>query len=215
MRRICFTLLLTGAFGLSMPASHAADAPVDLSALGGTAEEWLGEGNDLRFELAHVIQNGKKGNLAEARRDLERIAGIAESRGSRRTWLEAEKWWVKFTFQEDSSVDISPAMEDLLARVREWSMPGEEISLFAMWADLLRDGGQWLMAVKAQDRATQIALDLNRVPRALEAFLQMARLCRREKHGWRLKQVWVRIDQVLKERPVELSDSLQAALRTE
>ncbi|MES2708691.1 MAG: hypothetical protein V4726_19000 [Verrucomicrobiota bacterium] len=215
MRRFCFILLCSGALQASVKSGRAAESPVDLSDLGGTTEEWLGEGNDLKFELAHVILAGKRGNLAAARRDLERIAGQAEARGSRRTWLEAEKWWVRFTFQEDPSADISPAMEDLLARVREWGLGNEEIGIFAMWADLLRDSGQWMMAVKAQDRATQIALDMDRVPRALEAFLEMARLCRRADHGWRLRQVWVRIDQVLKERPVFLSAALQAALGAE
>lgn len=215
MRRICFILLCGGALQASVRTGRAAESAVDLSDLSGTSEEWLGEGNDLKFELAHVILSGKKGNLAEARRDLERIAALAEARSSRRTWLEAEKWWVKFTFQEDPSADISPAMEDLLARVREWQMGGEEIGLFAMWADLLRDSGQWMMAVKAQDRVTQIALDMGRVPRALEAFLEMARLCRQAGHGWRLRQVWVRIDQVLKERPVSLPAAQQVALERE
>lgn len=220
-RNLCsVVLLLTGGFQASAGAGRAAESSVaverDLSAsLGGTAEEWLGEGNDLRFELEHVIVAGKKGNFAEARRDLERIAGMAEKRGSRRTWLEAMKWWVKFTFQEDPTADISPVMESLVERVRDWTMPGEEIGLFALWAELLRDGGQWMMAVKAQDRATQLALDMGRVPRALEAFLEMAKLCRQAGHGWRLRQVWVRIDQVLKERPVALSGSLQAALGAE
>lgn len=190
MRRdLCCTLfLLTGGLLASVEAGRASGSSVPertISELGGTAEEWLGEGNDLRFELEHVIVAGKKGNLAEARRDLERIAATAEKRGSRRTWLEAEKWWVKFTFQDDPAADFSPVMESLVERVRDWSMPGEEIGLFAMWADLLRDGGQWMMAVKAQDRATQLALDLGRVPRALEAFLEMARLCRQAGHSWR------------------------------
>lgn len=217
MRQFCYLVVCASALqgaGWTLRAQE----PPDFSDIGGTVEEWLGEGNDLKLELAHAVAAGKKGNTAEARRDLARIALEAESRSSRRTWLEAQKWWVRFTLKEDPSMevsDVSPALEDLLSRTREWGLPMEEIGVFALWADLWEENGQWMMALKAHDRATQIALDSGRVARALEAFLEMAKLCRHAQHGWRLRQVWVRIDQVLKERPVVLAERLSAALEKE
>lgn len=217
MRQFCYMVVCASVLQGAGLTLRAQESP-DFSDLGGTVEEWLGEGNDLKLELAHAVAAGKKGNTADARRDLARIALEAESRASRRTWLEAQKWWVRFTLKEDPSMevsDVSPALEDLLSRTREWSLPMEEIGVFALWADLWQESGQWMMAVKAQDRATQIALHSGRVDRALEAFLEMAKLCRSAQHGWRLRQVWVRIDQVLKERPVVLAGRLRTAMAEE
>ena len=91
-------------------------------------------------------------------------------------------------------------------------MPGEETEVFALWAEVEKSQGQWLMALKAQDRVTQLALEGGRVARAVEAFLEMARLCREAHHPWRLRQIWVRIGQVLATRQVSLPEGLKEAL---
>ena len=212
MRRIsligcCGTLLF--AAGLTRAEDRPA-APVV-----SRGEEWLGEGSDLGLELAHVIAAGKKGNPGQARRDLELIATEAESRGLKAVWLEAQQWWVRFTLADQPDADLTPALEELLHRVQDWNQTGEEAEIYALWGEVLKNQGQWLMAVKAQDRATQLALDAGRVQRAVEAFLEMARLCREAGHGWRLHQVWVRLDQVMAARPVTLPDTLQESLVAE
>ena len=212
MRRIsligcCGTLLF--AAGLTRAEDRPA-APVV-----SRGEEWLGEGSDLGLELAHVIAAGQKGNPGQARRDLELIATEAESRGLKAVWLEAQQWWVRFTLADQPDADLTLALEELLHRVQDWGQTGEEAEIYALWGEVLKNQGQWLMAVKAQDRATQLSLDAGRVQRAVEAFLEMARLCREAGHGWRLHQVWVRLDQVMAARPVTLPDPLQESLAAE
>ena len=210
----CATLLLAAGV-----ARAAKDAPG--GAEGSRGEEWLGEGSDLRLELAHVIAAGKKGNLGQARRDLELIAAEAESRGlteSRRlrlVWLQAQQWWVRFTLADQPGADLTPAVEDLLQQSRAWGLTSEEAEGYALWAEVLQGQGQWLMAVKAQDRVTQLALETGRVARAVQAFLEMAKLCREAGHGWRLRQVWVRLDQVLAERATDLSEALSGVMLRE
>lgn len=212
MRRIsligcCGTLLF--AAGLTRAEDRPA-APVV-----SRGEEWLGEGADLGLELAHVIAAGKKGNPGQARRDLELIAAEAESRGLKAVWLQAQQWWVRFTLEDQPEADLTPALEELLHRVQDWNQIGEEAEIYALWAEVLKSQGQWLMALKALDRTTQLALDAGRVQRAVEAFLEMARLCREADHGWRLRQVWVRLDQVLAARPVTLPEALSEGLAAE
>lgn len=201
-------LLLTAA-----ASGRAAEAPAEAAVRRG--EAWLGEGTDLGLELAHVVAAGKKGNSGQARKDLELIAAEAESRGLKQVWLQAQQWWVRFTLASQPQADLTPALEDLLREARLSGQTGEETEIYALWGEVLAAQGQWLMAVKAQDRTTQLALDSGRVTRALEAFLNMARLCREAGHGWRLRQVWVRVDQVLATRPAVLSGDLQAALARE
>ena len=212
MRRIpaiglCITLLC--AAGAARAVDGTGAAIVD------RGEEWLGEGSDLGLELAHVIAAGKKGNAGQARRDLEMIAAEAESRGLKGVWIQAQQAWIRFTLTDQPEADLTPAVEEILRRAQDWKMAAEEAEIYALWADVLTRQGQWLMAVKAQDRTTQLALEAGRVARALEAFLEMARLCRGAGHGWRLQQVWVRIDQVRSTRPVELSEALAEALKKE
>ncbi len=204
----CGTLLF--AAGLTRAEDRRAAAPVV-----SRGEEWLGEGADLGLELAHVIAAGKKGNPGQARRDLELIAAEAESRGLKAVWLQAQQWWVRFTLADQPEADLTPALEELLHRVEDWNQTGEEAEIYALWAEVLKSQGQWLMAFKAQDRTTQLALDAGRVQRAVEAFLEMARLCREAGHGWRLRQVWVRLDQAMAARPVTLPEMLQESLVAE
>lgn len=178
-------------------------------------EGWLREGADLGLELAHVIAAGKKGNAGQARRDLEAIAAEADARGLKEVWLRAQQAWVRFTLADQPEADLSPAVEQVLGRAQEWRMAEEEMEIYALWAEVLKSQGQWLMAVKAQDRTTQLALEAGRVARALEAFLEMARLCRAAGHGWRLQQTWVRVDQVRSTRPTDLPEALTQALHEE
>ncbi len=182
------------------------------AAVASRGEEWLGEGSDLKLELAHVVAAGKKGNPAQALRALELIAAEAESRGLKAVWLEAHQAWVRFSMAAEPELDLTPAVEQLLAKARQWAMAGEEAEVFALWAAVAKSQGQWLMALKAQDRVSQLALEAGRVARSVEAFLEMARLCREAGHPWRLRQVWVRIDQVLATRPINLPEGLQEAL---
>lgn len=212
MRRIptilyCGTLLFAAgmARGVDLPAATAVNR----------GEGWLGEGSDLGLELAHVVAAGKKGNPGQARRDLEMIAAEAETRGLKEVWLQAQQAWIRFTLADQPEADLSPAVEQVLRRAQEWELAAEEIEIYALWAEVLKRQGQWLMAWKAQDRATQLALDAGRVTRALEAFLEMARLCRAAGHGWRLQQVWVRIDQVRATRPAAVPEVLADALTEE
>ena len=202
-----------GIWGVAGTAAVAAEAPAE--ALVRRGEAWLSEGTDLGLEMAHVIAAGKKGNRRQARSDLELIATEAESRGLKLVWLQAQQWWVRFTLADHTEADLTPALEDLLKESQAAGLRGEEAEVYALWGEVMVAQGQWLMAVKAQDRTTQLALDEGAVPRALEAFLEMARLCRRADHGWRLRQVWVRIDQVIADRPVVLTGELEAALKTE
>ena len=212
MRRIstivyCGTLLCVSgvARGVDLPAATAVNR----------GEGWLGEGSDLGLELAHVVAAGKKGNPGQARRDLELIAAEAEARGLKEVWIQAQQAWIRFTLADQPEADLSPAVEQVLRRAQEWGLAAEEIEIYALWAETLKSQGQWLMAWKAQDRTTQLALDAGRVTRALEAFLEMARLCRTAGHGGRLQQVWVRIDQVRGTRPATLPQALSDALTEE
>ena len=204
---LCGTLLC--AAGLA----RAVDLPA--AAAAGRGEEWLGEGADLGLELAHVIATGKKGNAGQARRDLEAIAAEADARGLKEVWLRAQQAWIRFTLTDQPEADLSPAVEQVLGRAQEWRMAAEEAEIYALWSEVLKSQGQWLMAVKAQDRTTQLALEAGRVIRALEAFLEMARLCRAAGHGWRLQQVWVRVDQVRSTRPTDLPEALAKDLNEE
>jgi hypothetical protein len=206
MRRIfpasaCGWLLL--AAGPLCAAEGTSGAPVV-----SRGEEWLGEGSDLGLELAHVIAAGKKGNPGQALRDLELITAEAEARGLKEVWLQSQQAWVRFTLVAQPESDLTPAVEQLLGKARNWGMAAEEAEVFALWGEVLKSQGQWLMALKAQDRVTQLTLDQGRVSRAVEAFLDMARLCRAARHDWRLRQVWTRLDQVLATRQVSLPDDL-------
>jgi len=202
-----------GIWGVAGAAAVAAEAPAE--ALVRRGEAWLGEGTDLGLEMAHVIAAGKKGNRRQARSDLELIAAEAESRGLKLVWLQAQQWWVRFTLADQPEADLTPALEDLLKESQAAGLRGEEAEVYALWGEVMAVQGQWLMAVKAHDRTSQLALDQGAVPRALEAFLEMARLCRKAGHGWRLRQVWVRVDQVMADRPVVLPGELEVALKSE
>ena len=210
---------LSGALMLVGAVSCGA-AAVEPVAGGGAAavsrgEDWLGEGSDLGLEVAHVIAAGKKGNAGQARRDLEVMAAEAEVRGLKTVWLQAQQWWVRFTMAEQPEVDVTPAVEELRERVRAWGLVGEEAEIYGLWGEVLKEQGQWLMAVKAQDRVSQLALDGGRVVRAVEALVEMARLCRGANHGWRLRQVWARLDQVRQARPTVWPEALEAAVAAE
>ena len=178
-------------------------------------EEWLGEGADLVLQMEHVIAMGKKGKPGQAVRELEWIMEAAEMRDLRAVRVRAQRWWVRFSFEDQPTADLTPAFEELLKGARALGLVGEETEIFALWAVVLESQDQWLMAVKAQDRVTQLALNEGQVPRALRAFLEMARLCRGAGHAWRYRQVWVRVDQMLKTRPVALSAGLQADMGAE
>ncbi len=192
---------------------RAAELPA--APAGSRGEGWLGEGSDLGLELAHVIAEGKKGKVREARRNLEWIAAEAEGRGLKEVWVQAQQAWIRFTLADQPDADLSPAVEQVLQRAQEWRMGREEVEIYGLWGEVLKRQGQWLMALKAQDRATQLALEAGRVTRALEAFLEMARLCRHSGHSWRLQQVWVRIDQVQRTRPTAWPAALTEALTSE
>ncbi|MDB6069166.1 MAG: hypothetical protein JWL81_337 [Verrucomicrobiales bacterium] len=219
MRRIVSFLtgaaLLTGVAGRVRAQESGGAAGGAAAAAVSRGEGWLGEGSDLGLELAHVVAAGKRGGAGTALRDLELISAEAKARGLKEVWLHAQQWWVRFTLLEQPESDLTPAVEELLAWSKTWNLPSEEAEVHALWGEVLKAQGQWLMAVKAQDRTTQLALDAGRVARAVEAFLEMARLCRGAGHGWRLGQVWARMDLVLKERPVELPEGLADALKTE
>ena len=205
---LCGALLLAGG---EAPAAEAAEPAAAVS----RGEDWLGEGSDLGVEVAHVIAAGKKGNRGQARRDLEGIAAEAEVRGLKQVWLQAQQWWVRFTLVDQPEVDLTPAVDELREKVVAWGLAGEEAEIYGLWAEVLKGQGQWLMALKAQDRVSQLALDAGRVPRAVEAFLEMARLCRGAAHGWRLGQVWARLDQVRQARPGAWPEALEAAVAAE
>lgn len=217
MRRIAKYLAGAALLGGAAGWGHAQESG---GAAGAAAvsrgEGWLREGSDLGLELAHVVADGKRGGAAgKVLRDLELISAEAKARGLKEVWLHAQQWWVRFTLMDQPESDLTPAVEELLAWSRTWNMPSEEAEVQALWGEVLKAQGQWLMAVKAQDRTTQLALEAGRVARAMEAFLEMARLCRGAGHGWRLAQIWARIDLVLKDRRVELAESLAEALKTE
>lgn len=212
MRRIA-VLGLCGSLLVAAGLAHAVDLPEPSAVNRG--EGWLREGADLGLELAHVIAAGGKGNAGQARRDIELIAAEADARGLKEVWVKAQQAWIRFSLTDQPDADLSPAVEQVLGRAQEWRMAAEEAEIYALWAEVLTRQGQWLMALKAQDRTTQLALEAGRVSRALEAFLEMARLCRAAGHGWRLQQVWVRIDQVRESRPVDLPVALKEALKQE
>lgn len=204
----CMGVLLSAALPV-----HAAEPPGPVVASRG--EDWLGEGSDLGLELAHVVAAGKKGLTGQARRDLELIAAEAEARGLPEIWIRAQQAWVRFTLAEQPESDLTPAVEELLRKARGWGMTSEETEIFALWSEVLEGQGQWLMALKAQDRSIQQALDSGRVTRAIEGFLEMSRLCRPSPHPWRLQQVWERLEQVLAQRPAVLPDDLVARIDAE
>jgi hypothetical protein len=181
----------------------------------GQGEEWLGEGADLKLLMEHKIAAGKKGNTQQAVRDLELIMAEAEARDLKEVRLRAQRWWVTFSFEEQPTADLTPAFEELLEGARRLGLMGEEAEILALWSKVLESQGQWLMALKAQDRVTQLALEGGQIPRALSAFLEMSRLCREAGHAWRWRQVWVRVDQVLETRPAVLPDSFKADLVAE
>ena len=200
LRRIA----LVACAGAALPDSAVAQG----SALGSLLR--LESGTGRLDEVAEITRNAEiSGEWKRGMTDLATIARTAKEAGERMTWIAAELAWVRLATHDGEETDLDDALQELASRARDWGLSRQEAEVYTFWAEHLEDSGEWLMALRALDRAAQASLGSNQVNSALAALADMSRLCRENDHPWRLQEVWLRIAQV----EAELAYDIDTATR--
>ena len=172
---------------------------------GGTVAQESALGSLLRLEsdtgrldeVAEIARSAdSSGDWKRGMADLAAIARTAKEAGERITWITAELAWVRLATHDGEETDLDDALEELASRARDWGLSRQEAEVYTFWAEHLEESGEWLMALRALDRAVQASLGSNEANSALAALAEMSRLCRENDHPWRLQEVWLRITQV-------------------
>ena len=159
-------------------------------------------------EIAEIARTAEmSGEWKRGMAGLADIALKAEAAGERRTRIAAELAWVRLAARDGDEMDLDDALQELASRARDWGLSRQEAEVYTFWAGHLEDTGEWLMALRALDRAAQASLGGDSVNSALTSLAGMSRLCRDNDHPWRLQEVWLRITQV----ETELAASIDAA----
>ncbi len=197
-------LALLACAGAAFPGSAVAQE----SALGSLLR--LESGTGRLDEVAEITRSAESsGEWKRGMTDLAAIARTAKEAGERMTWIAAELAWVRLATHDGEETDLEDALQELASRARDWGLSRQEAEVYTFWAEHLVESGEWLMALRALDRAAQASLGSNQVNSALTALAGMSRLCRENDHPWRLQEVWLRITQV----ETELSADVDTATR--
>ena len=176
----------------------------------------LESGTGRRDEIAEVTRNAESsGEWRRGMAELAALARTAKEAGERTAWVEAELAWVKLAARDGEETDLDDALQELAARARDWGMSRQEADVYTFWAEYLEDQGEWLMAMRALDRAAQASLGGEYVNSALTALVSMSRLCRENEHPWRLQEVWLRITQVETDLAASIDDPTRELLNRE
>ncbi len=194
-------LALLACAGAALPGVAAAEE----STLGSLLR--LESGTGRLDEIAEIARRTESsGEWKRGMTELASIARTAKEAGERTTWIAAELAWVRLAAQDGDETDLDDALQELASRARSWGLSRQEAEVYSFWAEHLEEQGEWLMALRALDRATQASLDRGDVNRALTALVGMSRLCRDNEHPWRLQEVWLRITQVETELAVSIDE---------
>ncbi len=155
------------------------------------------------------------GAFASAQDTLTRLAAEWKAGGDQSSWLEAQTAWLELEMVDDPSADAGEALADLASQAREWGGHQRiEAHIYQLWADMLERQGDWISATRAQDSASQAALDGGWINTGTKALLEMARMARLNNHPWRLQQAWTRIDQILAAYPDRLDIATRESVRS-
>ncbi len=178
------------------------------------AEGWLGGAGQL-LEISQWVRDGLAADDPGPALDaLAALARQALEAGQREVCVEAEIGWLQLAMA-DAEADAGDALDELARRAREWGLPREEARIWSWRATLFEGAGEWLAAFHAHDRASQAALGGGLLNRGAASLVAMARLCRENRHPWRLQHQWVRIDTMLAGRIRELDVETRRLLADE